>query len=233
MCLAAGRPTQWRTPRRPGQGRSRSSFGFRVTLNPEPKERRALRADRHRRLACSRPPPPAGDHERNLAPAVVRPSTHHSLKEPAYNLLGAPLHPEVRPALCPLRACAGRCRSPGPCLRGRAPAHRLRRSAEVFQLIWNTGHLLGDDFFWPRRCPWLPRRCLRWRCRTLRRRLLGRRGSTRRALATAARTRTSSATTSGCPPASPRNDNGGRGIVAAFAELAAALPSNAGSRTAG
>lgn len=35
-----------------------------------------------------------GDHERNLAPAVVRTSLH-SMREPNYNLLGAPLHVEV------------------------------------------------------------------------------------------------------------------------------------------
>lgn len=41
-----------------------------------------------------------GDHERNLAPAVVRPSSH-SMKEPSYNLLGAPLHPEVAAVALP------------------------------------------------------------------------------------------------------------------------------------
>ncbi|KAL4419639.1 hypothetical protein ABPG77_008580 [Micractinium sp. CCAP 211/92] len=51
-----------------------------------------------------------GDHERNLAPAVVRPSTHHSLKEPSYNLLGAPLQPEVSAVALPHpeKAAAGK-----------------------------------------------------------------------------------------------------------------------------
>ncbi|PSC69732.1 putative phosphatase 2C 55 isoform A [Micractinium conductrix] len=41
-----------------------------------------------------------GDHERNLAPAVMR-SSLHSMREPSYNLLGAPLHPEVSAVALP------------------------------------------------------------------------------------------------------------------------------------
>ncbi|EFN56908.1 hypothetical protein CHLNCDRAFT_144585 [Chlorella variabilis] len=40
-----------------------------------------------------------GDHERNLAPSIMRHSAH-SMREPAYNLLGAPLHLEASTLRC-------------------------------------------------------------------------------------------------------------------------------------
>lgn len=88
----------------PGNGISTAKAGSRDDTLPHTAA--VTPAAPHLPSTCHLHLPPAGDHERNLSPAVVRPSTH-SMREPGYQLKGPPLQPEV--GTVAQRSAAGGC----------------------------------------------------------------------------------------------------------------------------